>query len=210
MIVVASGCGASEASERKPSQASGQMVPSVSDSSNEPATTTTPAYSLDFTLFDAERPDPGTVRAKSVAAAASVISFTPEVPPELGPPVGIFISRPEIFPADRSVLLRFEHPMYGLFVIREARPQIPPPEAQATLERLAAGCADGSCGGNWSVVTLADGSRAVLSTGPGSEQQKTNFIAFVDFNNGLRFDIMGPPETFSGEEAVAVANAFVR
>ncbi len=180
MLVVVGGCGANETRERERSQASGETTARVSGSSTEPSTTTAPAYRLDFTLFDTEHPDPGMVRVESIAAAASVISFAPEVPPELGPPAGIFVSRPEIaiVARDRAILLRYDHPMYRLFVVSEARPQIPPREAQATLERLAAGCADGSCAGNWSVVTLADGSAAVLSTGPGSEKQKTNFIAF--------------------------------
>jgi hypothetical protein len=130
-------------------------------------------------------------------AARGELPFVPVTSPELGTPIRIFVSDPAVVsPQDRAVNLIYEHPTYGRFALIEQLSQT----TQTELEALAGCDLAKGCEGSWSVITIKGATKALLIVGPGSTS--VTWLA-----GDVRFDLLGPPETFSREEAIAVDNA---
>jgi len=155
-------------------------------------------------------PVPGGQNFATIDQAAPALSFRPLTAPELGAPNAVIVSPPQVPREHRFVVLRFEHPSWGTFLVQQQPLERDPAQAQASLEALAGPCAAEGCAGTWTLAVLKDGRRALVVTGPGSEDQQTNFLTFIDEKRRLRIDLEGPPPDFTGEEAIDVANALVR
>lgn len=152
-----------------------------------------------------ERPDFTNVyldaeRLTDLGAAGARLVFTPVAPSAAGTPEAIIVHQAAPRRALQGLALTYDGPVRGRFVVREEPTQM----TQQSLEGLPAQCAAASlCEGTWKVVTLADGTRALLVAGPGS-------TGIVWLRNNIRFYVLGPPDTFSIGSATAVADTFAR
>jgi hypothetical protein len=144
-----------------------------------------------------------------LAAAATQLSFAPLSDEALGVPTDVFVSSEDIPTDFRWVTSRYDHSTWGMFLIQQQQLDRSVEQAQSSIERLAGPCADEGCAGSWELVTLANGANALLVTGPGSEDQQTNFISFIHPGAGIRVDVEGPPDEFTGEAALEIANVLV-
>jgi hypothetical protein len=133
-----------------------------------------------------------------LAEAKGYLSFEPISPRSLGSPLRILVSDPAQFELDaRSVGMEYKDPTYGHFWIIEKTTQT----TQKELEGLVDQCKSSpKCEGTWSVVEIRDGVRAVLIEGPPSTHLEW-------LESGVRVVVMGPPDEFTGDEAISVANA---
>lgn len=145
-----------------------------------------------------------TIGVPSVEAALPLLPFTPIVPAaELGAPSKIIVSDPSVFSKEnRGLGLRFDHPSYGRFwVTQDPLPSgISQEQLQADLESLA-DCEDRGCEGEWSLETIRGGIRGLLLIAP-----PHGATAVEWYENGIEMSVMGPPDAFTGEEALAAAN----
>lgn len=138
------------------------------------------------------------VEVSSVQSVMGQLAFTPVQPPaSLGDAVGVFVSPPEIDLQERAIGWVYQSSTYGRFFITEEISQT----TQQELESLAGCDPNTGCEGSWTVVTLQDGTRGLLIAGPAS-------TGIVWLNGNLRFDVFGPPDTFTVSNATAVANTF--
>jgi len=195
--LIGAGCGA----QADPSDVSAAPT-AVTSTQAEPGPGGAPA-------IDWNQPVPDGVELSSLQEAVPLLSFVPATSPQLGLPTDVIVS-PSVVPIEhRFVVMRFDHPELGVFLVQQQPLARPADDAQASLEALAGPCAADGCAGDWSLVALENGREALLVTGPGSENQQTNFLAFIDNERSLRIDIEGPPSEFSGAEALQVANALL-
>jgi hypothetical protein len=81
-------------------------------------------------------------------------------------------------------------PRYGRLQVLEELSQT----TQAELESLANCNHSKGCEGSWDLVTIRNGIRALVVTGPGS-----TFIAWLDHGEG-------PPAVLTRDEAITIAN----
>jgi hypothetical protein len=165
-------------------------VGSDSMSAPPPGTATTPQ---DETL-DFSQPPPlvGTTQVASVADAAKRLPFAPVAPSSLG--------EPDVYVSDASPVVAFVYrdPSLGTYWVEERSSGW----TDATLKSLAdCPSVDGGCGDPaWTLTTLADGTSALqIGTPPAT------VVIFV--RNGVRFDVLGPPDEFKESNGVSVANA---
>ena len=142
----------------------------------------------------------------AVEAAAPLLPFTPIRPAGLGAPSRIVVDDPTVAPLRaRGLALRYDHPDYGLFWVTETRPpqSISAVQLQASLESLPATCeASEVCKAKLTVETIRGGIRALLQI----SSRATGATSITWYEGGIEFNVIGPPSTFSGEEAVAIAN----
>ena len=130
--------------------------------------------------------------------AASHLAFDPVVPEALGEPLRLVMTTPDVAGTrkeDLAFAVVYDHPDYGRFYIVQAVPQT----TQAELESLAGCDPSQGCEGEWSLVTIRSGVTALLIEGP-----VANSVIWLE--DGVRFDVVGPAETFSAEEVLEVAN----
>ena len=139
-------------------------------------------------------------------AAAPLLPFAPIRPVGLGAPSRIIVDDPTVAPLRaRGLGLRYDHPDYGLFWVQESRPPqgISAVQLQADLESLPATCADSEvCTAKLSVETIRGGIRALLQI----SSRATGATSITWYEGGIEFTVIGPSNTFSGEDALAVAN----
>jgi len=129
-------------------------------------------------------------------AAANDLSFTPAYPGGVGAPSKIEVSDPSgLEPNQRALGLVYQDPSYGRFWVIEEVSET----TESWLKGLASCDHSSGCEGSWSLVTLKDGTTAVDFAG------STNGVLWL--YNGVRYDVFGPPATFSTDDALAVANA---
>ncbi len=136
--------------------------------------------------------------AASLAVAASDLTFTPREPAQMGPPVEILVTAPTgSTPASRVVAFVYQDPSYGRFWLIEQESQT----SQTELEALASTCdPTQGCEGTWSLQPLGDGTNALSISG-----QQANGLFWL--RNGVLFNVLGPPGTFSMTAAIKVANS---
>lgn len=116
----------------------------------------------------------------------------------LGDPARVVITKPAATePQLRALGYVFDHDKYGRFWIVEMITQIGEKDLRELAEcRLE----DRTECSPRSIVTLDSGTVAVLIEGPVS--------SYVTWLRGeVRFEVLGPVETFSPEEALSVANS---
>jgi hypothetical protein len=165
---------------------------------------------IDVLRFD--RPPLADAReVASPAAAAPELAFPPVVPREVGPPQKSWINT-QSDRAHQVLALLYDDSTRGrFFVIESPRDtDVTPEGAQQSLEQMATECADPSagCEGAWSVITLKDGTRALLIEGDPDIPDQTTSVLFYRAN--VLFNIVGPVATFDRSDALAVAEQFAR
>ncbi|HEX6506027.1 MAG TPA: hypothetical protein VF221_00190 [Chloroflexota bacterium] len=129
-----------------------------------------------------------------VGEAARDLHFPPVAPAELGHPLAVFVHAQVSAPDQQALALVYQSSTYGRFIVQEE----PMPMTQAQLESLAQTCQPVSCEGSWTIVTLPDGTRALLISSSAS-----NGVLWL--RNGVRFDVYGPPDTFTVADAEVIA-----
>jgi hypothetical protein len=131
---------------------------------------------------------------RSIAAAKRRLPFPPVASPELVSKARIFVRAgpPRV---GRALDLMVYDPRYGRLQVLEELSQT----TQAELESLANCNHSKGCEGSWDLVTIRNGIRALVVTGPGS-----TFIAWLD--HGVRFTVEGPPAILTRDEAITIAN----
>jgi hypothetical protein len=129
-------------------------------------------------------------------AAAARLSFKPVLPASVGTPLQIQVHA-DATPAQHGVGLSFNSKL-GHFIVTEN----PATMSQDELEGLATSCDPmHGCEGSWTVVTLADGTRALAI-------DSSKSVGVMWLHNGVQYDVYGDPTTFSPTVAETVANAF--
>jgi hypothetical protein len=132
--------------------------------------------------------------------AAAELAFDPVVPKSLPPSDRMLMTDPEAGGVSKEHLafaLIYNHPEYGRFQVIERVSQT----SQEELESLATTCDPAKgCEGEWTLVDLRDGLRALSIRGPVA-------TAIIWLESGIRFDVAGPSETFTKEASIAVANS---
>jgi hypothetical protein len=114
--------------------------------------------------------------------------------------------------AGRFLGMRFQHPELGIFAVREKplRRGMAPEWIEQGYRDLMRDCPDTpSCSARISPVRLADGHTGFLVQGKKSWQISNHAVWFVHHERRIEVFVQGPPETFSGEDAIAVANDLV-
>jgi hypothetical protein len=136
-----------------------------------------------------------TVGSRSEAAAQ--LPFAPVVPDPLGSPARIVVRTGDATdPTDDAMGLIYDHPKFGKFWVLEGLAQT----TQADLESIAENCDPASgCESTNAMVPLNGGIRALQVAG-----STTNSIAWL--YNGVRFDVLGPTQTFTLASALEVAH----
>ncbi len=138
------------------------------------------------------------VPVPSEAAAAELLPFSPIVPEGISPPPLIVVTDPAGTPeSDRVMALIYTHIEHGRFWIIEGVSQA----TEAKFQSIVDNCADptSGCASKASLVEIRDGITALLLEGP-----VTTALQWQD--EGVTFDILGPFETFTAEEALSLAN----
>lgn len=158
----------------------------------EEAQVSSSAIAWDEPIFNATQ----TSRAEK---AEPHLAFRPSTPEELGTPARILFTRPEAAQrSDRILSLEYRNERYGRFLALEAMSQT----NEAELAGIAAQCQEATgCEGEMWVETLDDGSLALFIRGPTAAS-----VTFLD--GAVRFDLIGPPDTFTPDRARELANKF--
>jgi hypothetical protein len=153
--------------------------------------------------LESERPDFDRVYVDArpvhgVDGAATRLAFAPVAPAAIGAPKSVYVHGSVQNKSRQGMALVYDDASYGRFVVTEERVEM----TQAYLETLPDRChAADLCEGTWKLITLRDGTRALLVAGPGSTS-----VAWL--RGKTRIFILGPPDSFTIDEAVAVATKF--
>lgn len=129
----------------------------------------------------------------AVATAAVAIPVTP--PANAGPPKAIFAE-----PGTDSVALVYNDATMGQFWVIEKRSAT----SQAELESNASCDHSQGCQGSWTMTSLNGGAKGLLIQGPSGT---TNAVMVL--HNSLLFNVLGPADTFSAADAIAVTNSIL-
>jgi hypothetical protein len=131
-----------------------------------------------------------------IATAASRLPFRPVAPAAIGRLRAIFVHRGVKSRARQALGLVIDHPAYGRFLLSEE----PTTMTAAQLATIAARCDPAhGCEGTWRMVSLPNGTPALLVAGPAS-------TGLLWLRKSVRFDVYGPPDTFTVASATDVAN----
>lgn len=132
---------------------------------------------------------------KDGADPGSFLAFSP-ISPKVGTPEATFVTDPEEAPRSaRGVFFVYQGPSGTIYWISESISEI----NHGDLERLASTCDPRrGCQGTWSLVTIREGTEAVLIQGVGSDAT----TSLVWLRGRLRMQIMGPSGGLSRREAV--------
>jgi hypothetical protein len=198
-----SGCGSEQNAERR----SGQIVKSGILTATAPGAEISKVTRGGRGPIEWGNPFPGAEEIPTLDLAIPNLPFDPLLPGGVGAPAKIFIGRADN-PVDTALIYVYDHPTFGVFYVTQHLLQIPPDQAQASLERLGQPCSDEVCTGTWGLEQLRDGRTAVLAYGSPT-QPGTNFVEFIDQTRNIRISVVGPPDTFEPQEAVDVANGLL-
>jgi hypothetical protein len=144
------------------------------------------------------------VSVPTVQDAVPYLSFTPLLPKDLGDPKAVVMNDPDQVDRERVAIgMLYEDTELGTFWLKESPPAI----SQADIERLAKRCTESNdCAGEtWSLLALEDGTEALLIDSPPTGLLSLRWIAV-----GLEFSLLGERDTFSQENAQAVAASLAR
>jgi hypothetical protein len=133
--------------------------------------------------------------ADSLRTASVDLGFTPTSPDSSLDATPIV----EVNASTQSMAYVYRSPS-SQFVVAERSNE----SSEAELQSLAGPCESHGCEGKWTTTNLANGESGLLVDNP----LGTTTVMFI--HNGILYTIMGPPSTFSADDAVAVANAMVR
>ena len=152
----------------------------------------------DAPTLDFKRPPPiaDLVAVADVQEASKSLTFVPVVPSTPASPDEVDVS--EL--VDTLALVYHGLP-FGTFWLEEAVTSDGSPDEIDRLTACDPSVTPG-CNPEWKLAVLADGTHAATISSPPS-------TVVIFFHGGLRFDIVGPPDTFSLTDALVVANAAV-
>lgn len=145
---------------------------------------------------DFSRPFANGTQVDSVAAAKAYLPFSPAESSVAGRPVAVWLKTLETPPAEQAIGLVFDTAPYGDFEIVQDQTDM----TSAQLKEIADGCdpAQG-CQGEWTMVTLSDGTDALYIGGPTAHS-----VMWV--TKGRRFNIVGHAESMPEEGLMKIAN----
>jgi hypothetical protein len=150
--------------------------------------------------LDWDQPFADSLPVAALNDAARRLRFRPVVPPLLGPPRSIFVHRSLRTSENQAVALVYQSARFGRFFVLESPTRTTP----AKLEAIPSHCRpERGCVGTWTMMTLDDGTRALLVAGPVS-------TVVVWLRGDVRFDLAGPADTFTAADAKLVAGVFAR
>jgi hypothetical protein len=131
-------------------------------------------------------------------AAKDLLAFSPMVPSDsLGAPTAVWLSNPSFEALQgREIIFVYDHPKYGQFFVEEQVSQT----TQAHLEALAVCDHASGCEGKWTLIDLQNKSKGVLVEGP-------RYTGLIWLSGGIRVNALGPSGSFTGSDAIAVANS---
>jgi hypothetical protein len=152
----------------------------------------------------------------TLAAARMHIGFDIVPPGKLGPPAAIYVTDEDAVPEDpvspeqRLLVLVYDHPELGVFYVTETKVD-GPTDMRARFEAWKTDmCPDPeACPAPISFVKLVNGTDGILVVPNPGPDAPTSFIHFVPSGSEVLVDIVGPHDSFTGEEAVAAARAFL-
>ncbi len=132
----------------------------------------------------------------NLASARQEVVFSPIAPDAFGGPKAFVVSDPaSTSETDRSFAAVYDDKEYGRFWIVENSTTSTP----ASIKGMVSGCTvDAGCETKMDLVTLVDGSTAAVM------RQNTQGVMWVA--NGVLYDVVGPVETLSWDESVAIAS----
>jgi hypothetical protein len=146
--------------------------------------------------FSGDPPIVGLSAVGSVAEAAKELPFQPVAPAALGKPSAMLAS-----PQTDAFALVYDDPSYGRYWIEET---YLPAAREEEFDKLAK-CdpvQSPGCNPEWEIAVLSDGSHALTISSPPS--------TVAIFLQGLvRFDVLGPPDTFKLDMALSVSEDIV-
>lgn len=139
------------------------------------------------------------VSIPSVDEANSDAAFSVTAPNVEGTPVDILVSNPHyVARSDRAIAMVFHNAPHGTFDVVEEVSRA----SQADLASLAATCNPAKgCEGSWTMVTLNNGTPALLIQGPPGT---TTGVIWI--KGSVYFDVYGLAGSFSAQDSLAVAN----
>jgi hypothetical protein len=142
------------------------------------------------------------VQVGRIEEARGLLAFTPFTP-AIGAPRAIFVGDPESLPLEaRGVVYVFLEASRDPFWVVQEVAQV----TQESLERLASeGCPPPMvCAATRSIVLIRGGTRALLT----AAEPQPRFVTSVSWlDKRVYVAVMGPADTFTPSEALAVANA---
>jgi len=135
------------------------------------------------------------VSLAAVEEAQALVPFPVFLPDELGAPVRLVVTDPaSAAPEMRAVAAVYDHATYGRFwvIVRIS-------EMSEEELRSWAGCDPAAgCEGSWTLVPFRGSDEAILIEGPLA-------TSVVWLSGDLRYDVVGPAQTFGGTAALEVA-----
>lgn len=144
------------------------------------------------------------VQVADLKEATPYLAFTPVVPGALGPAAKFFISANKPDMSAKSLIWVYDQPVYGRFHVEESIARVA--ETQQWIESFRTnptGCS------NESIVTIRGGTKAALSVGnPAATGSGASTTSIMWLDHGLLIVALGPKETFTKDNAIAVANQF--
>jgi hypothetical protein len=135
------------------------------------------------------------VSEPSVVAAAGGVTFPVTVPTNAGSPQAIYAE-----PGTQSVAFVYNDPAMGRFWVVEKRSVT----TQAELQSDASCDHSQGCQGSWTMTSLNGGVEGLLLQGPAGSTDSVMVL-----HNSVLFNILGPADTFSASDAIAVANSML-
>ncbi len=148
--------------------------------------------------------DPLGFQPDSLSSAEADLAFTPLVPADLGDPAAISETDPSQTPkGDRALAFVYDDPKYGgRYYVEESVPTLTQKhlEEQATCQPGESACTTKG----WSLVTIRDGVTALLIYAPSQASEATS-LSWIE--KGVMFIVMGPRDTLTDSDALAVAAA---
>jgi hypothetical protein len=143
----------------------------------------------------------GTV--ETFAEAEAKLSF-PGLYPKTLKPCEIFVGR------SGFLGMRFQHPTLGVFKIDEIPVDVPVSRLERKYRALPQSCPkQPGCAPDFTAIHLADGRDAVVVLSKGGTRLSNHAVWFGERRGNLEVVVMGPPDTFTGQDAITVANDLV-
>lgn len=145
-----------------------------------------------------DEPLVGGTEVEGTREAAKLLRFPPVIAEDLGSPLRILVDERRNR-LGKTMALVYDHPSHGLFNVLQGTS----PMTQVDLESLAERCDPAfECSGDWEKVALAPGVVGVQIQG-----QVANSVIWKVGH--IRFDVLGPAETFAPDASMEVARTML-